>query len=113
MSFGVCHGDRGRFRVQPDDGADALVQLFIDEANGVVDKELFSLCKRWWCRFGMNRGGRAIGNDRLCVSKLYDRALRRRSQRIVADITDGHSEVQALTYFRMRRGSSSIFPMAR
>jgi hypothetical protein len=34
------------------------------------------------------------------VSKLDDVALRRRSQWIVADITDGHSEVQALAYFQ-------------
>jgi hypothetical protein len=44
------------------------------------------------------------------VSKLDDGALRQRSQRIVADIADGHSEVQALTYFQNASRVIEHFP---
>ena len=64
MSFGVFYGNRGSFRIQPDDGADPLAQVFVGETNGVADEELFALCARRRCRFGMNRGALAIGNDR-------------------------------------------------
>ena len=121
MTLGICHGDRRCFRVQPDYGADTLAQVFVGEADRVTNEELFALRAQWRRRVGVNRGGRAIGNDRriryrpappahavlndrLCVSKLDDGTLRRRSQRIVPDITDGHSEVQALTYFQNASG---------
>ena len=41
----------------------------------------------------------AVLNDSLGMAKLRNGALRRRPQRVVADIADGHAKVQTLTHF--------------
>ena len=46
MTFRIINGDRGGFRVEPDDDADSGAQMFVGEANGVANEEFLSLCSR-------------------------------------------------------------------
>ena len=43
-------------------------------------------------------------NHGLCLAKFNYGALRRRSKRVVADVVDGHPQMQALTYFENTSG---------
>ncbi|MGF6724974.1 hypothetical protein P3T43_004344 [Paraburkholderia sp. GAS41] len=43
MTFRIIPGDRRGFRIQSDDNADSLAQMFVDESNGVANEEFLSL----------------------------------------------------------------------
>ena len=46
----------------------------------------------------------AVLNHCLCLAEFDYGALRRRSKRVIADVVNGHPQVQALTYFENTSG---------
>jgi hypothetical protein len=94
--------------------------MLVGESHGVADEELFGTRARWW-RFVLDWGCGGIDDnrriqhcpsasshvvlyDRLRMSQLGDSAFRRRSQRIVTDVSDSHADVQPLSDFENASG---------
>lgn len=89
--------------------------MLVGECHGVADKELFGALSRlrrfqlnWRCG-GIEENRRILNcplasrnvvlYDCLCMSQLGDSAIRRRAQRIITDVFDGHANVQSLSNF--------------
>jgi transposase len=60
MAFRIIDGDRRGFRVEPDDDADSLAQMFVGEANGVANEEVLSLSSRWRRRRSVSWTARSL-----------------------------------------------------
>ncbi len=63
MAFRIIDGDRRSFRVEPDDDADSLAQMFVGEANGVSNEEFLSLSSRWRRRRRVSRTARSVRDN--------------------------------------------------
>jgi hypothetical protein len=64
MAFRIIDGDRRGFRVEPDDDADSLAQMFVGEANGVANEEFLSLSSRWRRRRSVSWAARSVRDNR-------------------------------------------------
>lgn len=121
VTISVVDGDGGCFGIQPYGDSDALAWVLVGEANCVTDEEFFTLRSRRRCRFDVRLSTRRFGHDRstehaptassyvvlndgLCLTKFDHGVLCRRPKRVVADIVDGHPQMQALTYFENTSG---------
>src|SRR5471030_3121750 len=95
--------------------------MFVGETNCVANEELLTLRSWRRCRFDVRlstrsfrddrriehaptTSSRAVLNHRLCLPEFYDRALCRWPKRVVANVVDGHPQMQALTYFENTSG---------
>jgi hypothetical protein len=63
VAFRIIDGDRRSFRVEPDDDADPLAQMFVGEDDGVADEEFLSLSSRWRRRRRVSWAARSVRNN--------------------------------------------------
>jgi len=115
MAFRIINSDGRGFCVEADDDADPLTQMFVGEADGVANEEFLSLSSRWRRRRRVSWAARSVRDNRrveqrptltvlvvldhrLGLPQLHHRPVRRWCERIAPDITDLHSQMQALTY---------------